>query len=114
MKSGVVLQRIELRLRRSRICASHSRSHSGSPNVFERFGQTSVASIVIVVLRNRKMGQPAFAPSAAFWNASELAFAILTIACRWLDVTVQAPLTLSKITVAVVSMRPEAHAHRAG
>ena len=60
--------------------------------------------MVIFVLRSREIGQPAFAPSAAFWNRAGLAFGLLTVVCKWLDVTVQAPSTLSKLTVAVVSM----------
>ena len=50
------------------------------------------------------MGQPALAPSAAFWNADGSAFGLLTAVFKWLDVTVHAPLTFSKVTVAVVSM----------
>ena len=37
------------------------------------------------------MGQAA-APSAASWNAAGSAFGLVMIVCRWLDVTVQAPL----------------------
>src|SRR6516225_8192737 len=66
--------------------------------------QASLASIVIVVLKRRDMGHPAFAPSAAFLNLAGSAPGLVTRVSSWLDVTVQAPLTFSKLAVAVVSI----------
>src|SRR5262245_45776690 len=59
----------------------------------------------MVVFKRREIGQPAFAPSAAFSNLAGYAPRLVTVVVRWLDVTFHAPFTLSKLTVHVVSMR---------
>ena len=56
------------------------------------------------MLRSLEIGQPAFAPSAAFWNFDLSPPAILTVVVRWLSVMVQASPTFSKLTSALVSM----------
>src|SRR5262245_10477116 len=77
---------------------------TGRFGVAGRGRQASLASIVIVVLRRREIGHPAFAPSSVFVNLAGSAPGLLTRVSRWIDVTVHAPLTFSKLAVAAVSM----------